>query len=75
MAEPIADPVAAERAACVVYVNKMSERWLKLAEAGGNETIDEAMARKLRRFFAGFADDIKAGMHVPDAPAEGESTL
>ncbi len=65
----IAAAVKAEREACARMADAWSKRFDVLAEAGGNDVIDERAARQLRRYFAGFADELRAEMHLPDAPA------
>lgn len=61
--------VKAEREACAKLAEAWSTRFEALAEAGGNDVIDERAARQLRRYFAGFATELRAEMHLPDAPA------
>lgn len=63
----VAAAAKAERDACAKMADAWSDRFGVLLDAGGNDVIDEQAARQLRRYFAGFATELRAEMHLPDA--------
>jgi hypothetical protein len=60
-----------ERERIAAMADAWSARFDALLEAGGNDVIDARAARQLRRYFAGFATEIRAEMHLPDPVSAG----